>query len=169
MGQEIVYRAIGVIHSPHTKPAETPIQPVFAAGVRGTVTIDSRYAGGLRDLEGFSHIHLLYTFHQTQETKLFVRPFLQDEVRGIFATRAPCRPNKLGISIVKLISIDGNSLTVEDVDVLDGTPLLDIKPYIARFDFRECARSGWQDNVADDEAAVRGPRGFRPAGAADPM
>lgn len=163
MGQEFAFRAIGVIHSPHTEPSKTPIQPVFAAGVRGTLSIDFRYAGGLKDLKGFSHIHLLYPFHQTQETKLFVKPFLQDEVRGIFATRAPCRPNKLGLSIVKLISIDGCELTVEDLDILDGTPLLDIKPYIGRFDVRDSVRSGWQDRVGDGEAAVRGQRGFQPA------
>ena len=160
MGQEFVFRAIGVIHSPHKEPSKTPIQPVFAAGIGGTVTVDPEYTDGLRDLEGFSHIYLLYPFHRAQQTKLLVRPFLQDEAHGVFATRAPCRPNKLGFSVVKLISIDDCTLLVEDLDILDGTPLLDIKPYIARFDSRESVRSGWQDSVADDEAAVRGQRGF---------
>ncbi len=158
---EFTFQAIGVIHSPHTDPAKAPVQPVFATGIRGTVAVDPEYADGLRDLDGFSHIYLLYAFHRAQQTKLLVSPSLEDETHGVFATRAPCRPNKIGFSVVRLVSIDGCTLTVEDVDVLDGTPLLDIKPYVSRFDARDSVRSGWQDGVSDDVAAVRGRRGFQ--------
>lgn len=158
---EFVFHAIGVVRSPHTDPSKTPVQPVFAQQAKGTVILDPDYSEGLVDLEGFSHIFLFYVFHRTMETKLTVRPFLEETTHGIFATRAPCRPNKLGFSVVKLISVEGNILNVEDVDVLDGTPVIDIKPYIARFDNREDVRSGWQDAIPDDTAEARGRRGFR--------
>ena len=156
-----VFQAIGIVRSPHTDPSKTPIQPVFAQEVKGTVILDPEYSDGLKDLEGFSHIYLFYVFHKIQETKLIVRPFLEDAAHGVFATRAPCRPNKLGFSVVKLISIDSNVLHVEDIDILDGTPIVDIKPYIARFDTRDNVRSGWQDEIADDIAALHGQRGYR--------
>ncbi|HPR65347.1 MAG TPA: tRNA (N6-threonylcarbamoyladenosine(37)-N6)-methyltransferase TrmO [Thermoanaerobaculia bacterium] len=156
-----VFHAIGVVRSPHTDPSRTPIQPVFARGVRGTVILDLDYMEGLADLDGFSHIYLLYVFDRAEETLLTVKPFLDDAARGIFATRSPLRPNKIGISLVRLVSIEENVLTVEDVDILDGTPLLDIKPYVARFETREDVRSGWQDKVSDDAAYQRGRRGFR--------
>ena len=158
---EFVFHAIGVVRSPHTDPPKTPIQPVFAQQARGTVILDPRYTDGLADLEGFSHIYLFYVFHKTKATKLTVRPFLEETTHGIFATRAPCRPNKLGFSVVKLISIEGNILKVEDIDILDGTPVIDIKPYIGRFDTRDGVRSGWQDGIPDDTAALRGRRGFQ--------
>jgi tRNA-Thr(GGU) m(6)t(6)A37 methyltransferase TsaA len=157
---EFVFRAIGVVRSPHTVPAKTPVQPVFAERVKGQVVVDPRYAEGLADLEGFSHIYLFYVFHRMEETKLTVKPFLEDATHGVFATRAPCRPNKLGFSVVRLTSVEGNVLDVEDVDILDGTPILDIKPYVARFDTREKVRSGWQEGVSDEAAASRGLRGF---------
>jgi tRNA-Thr(GGU) m(6)t(6)A37 methyltransferase TsaA len=155
-----VFRPIGVIHSPHTECEKTPVQPVCARGVKGRVVVDPEYAEGLADLDGFSHIYLFYAFHRARETKLTVCPFLEDTPRGVFATRSPARPNKLGFSVVRLLSVEGNVLHVEDVDILDGTPLLDIKPYVARFDTRENVRSGWQDAIAEDEAARRGRRGF---------
>ena len=155
-----VFHPIGVVRSPHTDPAQTPIQPVFARGLKGRVVLDPRYTAGLVDLDGFSHIYVCYVFHATQETNLSVRPFLEETPHGVFATRAPCRPNKLGFSVVRLISIEENVLHIEDVDMLDGTPVIDIKPYVARFDHREHVRSGWQDEIADDTAAVRGRRGF---------
>ena len=158
--RRIVFHPIGVVHSPHTDPSRTPIQPVFARGVRGTVEVDSRFAEGLADLEGFSHVYLFYPFHRTRETRLRVRPFLEDALRGVFATRAPSRPNKLGFSLVRLLSVEGRVLHVEDLDILDGTPLIDIKPYIGRFDTREDARSGWQEAIDDGAAARRGARGF---------
>jgi len=161
---EFVFYSIGVVRSPHADPRKTPIQPVFARGVPGTVIVDPDYADGLADLEGFSHIYLFYVFHKTRETRLTVRPFLEDATHGVFATRAPCRPNKLGLSLVKLISIEGNVINVEDIDILDGTPVIDIKPYIVRFDARDDARSGWQEKIPDDAAALRGRRGFKENG-----
>ena len=163
-GTEFVFHAIGVVRSPHTDPSKTPIQPVFAKKAKGTVILDPGYSQGLVDLEGFSHIYLFYVFHRTKETKLTVRPFLEETTHGVFATRAPCRPNKLGFSVVKLISIEGNVLNVEDIDILDGTPLIDIKPYITRFDTRDNVRSGWQDGISDDAASLRGRRGFEENG-----
>ncbi len=158
---DFVFHAIGVVRSPHADPSQTPIQPVFAQGSKGRIVLDPEYSEGLVDLECFSHIYLFYVFHKTQETKLTVRPFLEEATHGVFATRAPCRPNKLGFSVVKLISVEGNILNVEDVDILDGTPVVDIKPYIARFDTRDEVKSGWQDLIPDDIAAVRGRRGFQ--------
>ena len=159
---EFIFHAIGIVHSPHKDQSSTPIQPVFARGIKGTVTLDPRYSSGLMDLEAFSHIYLFYVFHKAQETKLTVRPFLEETQHGVFATRAPCRPNKLGFSVVKLISIEDNILHIEDVDILDGTPIVDIKPYVKRFDMRESVRSGWQDEIDDETAALRGRRGFPP-------
>ena len=153
-------KTIGRIHSPHKKANETPIQPVFAKGVAGTVVVEDEYAEGLQGLEGFSYIYLLYYFDKAQEVKLRVRPFLQDSVQGVFATRAPCRPNGIGFSLVRLQSIQGTTLYIEDVDVLDNTPLLDIKPFVARFDVRQNVRSGWQDEVDDELAQKRGVRDY---------
>jgi len=158
---KFIFHAIGVVQSPHTDPSKTLIQPVFAQDAKGKVILDPGYSDGLVDLEGFSNIYLFYVFHKTKETKLTVRPFLEETTHGVFATRAPCRPNKLGFSLVKLISIEGNVLNVEDLDILDATPVIDIKPYIARFDTRDEVRSGWQDGVPDDTAALRGRRGFQ--------
>lgn len=161
---EFVFHVIGVVRSNHTDPSKTPIQPVFAQGEKGRIILDPEYSDGLVDLESFSHIYLFYVFHKTQKTKLTVRPFLEEETHGVFATRATCRPNKLGISVVKLISVEGNILNVEDVDILDGTPVVDMKPYIARFDTRDDVKSGWQDRIPDDIATVRGRRGFQENG-----
>ncbi len=155
-----IIRQIGVINTPHKDPHKTPIQPVFAKGMRGTVTVDPEYADGLLDLDGFSHIYLIYYFHRCKDVKLIVKPYLDDTDRGLFATRAPCRPNPLGISIVRLLSISGNILHVEDVDILDATPLIDIKPYSRRFDLHEHARSGWQDDIEDGAAEILGRRDY---------
>jgi tRNA-Thr(GGU) m(6)t(6)A37 methyltransferase TsaA len=152
--QPVTLHPIGVIHSPHRRAEETPIQPVYAAGVRGRAEILPEYADGLRDLEGFSHIFLIYWFHKALSTQLIVKPFLEDATHGVFATRAPCRPNPIGLSIVRLVGRDGNVLHLADVDVLDETPLLDIKPYIARFDRHDSTRSGWQEDI-DEETARR--------------
>ncbi|MDY0094792.1 MAG: tRNA (N6-threonylcarbamoyladenosine(37)-N6)-methyltransferase TrmO [Candidatus Vecturithrix sp.] len=159
--QEIIYRPIGVIHSPHTIPSATPIQPVFSKGIRGTVVLEPEYVDGLLDLEEFSHIFLIYHFHRSPGMKLRLCPYLQDAEHGIFATRAPHRPNPIGFSVVKLCGIEGNILTIEDVDILDGTPLLDIKPYAARFDSREDVRSGWQEQVSETDAHIRGKRDYQ--------
>lgn len=160
------FTAIGVIRSGHRDPQCTPIQPVYARGCRGTAEIDPRYTEGLRDLEGFSHLYLIYYFDRAPAAALTVKPFLQDVERGVFATRSPRRPNAIGISIVGLLRREGNVLYLTDVDILDGTPLLDIKPYVARFDRVETSRNGWQDEVDEVSAHRRGLRGFAGPGGA---
>jgi len=124
-----------------------PIQPTGATNVRGMVEVFPELTEGLRDLEGFSHIILLYHFHMVREHKLVVVPFLDSSPRGIFATRAPKRPNPIGLSVVKLVSIEDNQLHIEGVDILDGTPLLDIKPYVPEFDAPMVNRIGWMEAV----------------------
>lgn len=154
------FDSIGVIHSPHKELSKIPIQPVFCKDIEGTVLLNTEYLEGLKDLEDFSHIYLFYYFHQSQKTSLRLKPYLSDEEHGIFATRAPHRPSKLGMSLVRLIKIKKNILYLRDVDILDGTPLLDIKPYIERFDLRENTKSGWQDAISDDRASIQGLRDF---------
>jgi tRNA-Thr(GGU) m(6)t(6)A37 methyltransferase TsaA len=139
----VTFRPIGLISTPFTTPAGTPIQPKAAEGVAGSVKIFQEFSTGLQDLEGFSHIFLLYHFHLVQSFSLLVKPFLDDKQRGLFATRAPARPNPIGLSIVRLERIEANTLHVLDVDMLDGTPLLDIKPFVPEFDTRDQTRIGW--------------------------
>ena len=141
--QKIEYKSIGIIHSPYSRPEGTPIQPSAAKGVRGDVEVYPEYVEGLKDLAGFSHIILLYHFHLSKKYTLKVKPFLDDEVRGLFATRAPARPNPIGISVVRLVSIDNLKLHVQDIDIVDNTPLLDIKPYVPHFDARVSEKTGW--------------------------
>jgi tRNA-Thr(GGU) m(6)t(6)A37 methyltransferase TsaA len=148
----IQFKAIGRIHTPFDTIAGMPIQPTGAAGVRGTVELFAAYAEGLKDLKGFSHIILLYHFHKSGPPKLLVEPFLDKTPHGVFATRAPSRPNAIGLSIVKLIEIRDHRLTVENIDVLDGTPLLDIKPYVPEFDHHPVDRTGW---LARTQGAVK--------------
>jgi tRNA-Thr(GGU) m(6)t(6)A37 methyltransferase TsaA len=136
---------IGIIHSPFTDKSQTPIQ-ASRSQVTGFVEIYPEFAEGLQDLEGFSHIILLYVFHESIGYSLRVKPFLDDQERGLFATRYPARPNPIGFSVVRLISQIGSVLEVEGVDMLDGTPLLDIKPYVPDFDIRTDARSGWYES-----------------------
>jgi len=156
----VIYHSIGVIHSEHTVPENTPIQPVYAQRCKGAVEVFDTYAGGLADLEGFSHLYLLYHLHRAGPVRLRVKPFLQDTERGIFATRAPCRPNGIGMSIVRLIRREDNILHVQGIDVLNGTPLLDIKPYVTRFDCIQTDRNGWHDEVNEQEAGRRGKRNY---------
>ncbi|MCU0305089.1 MAG: tRNA (N6-threonylcarbamoyladenosine(37)-N6)-methyltransferase TrmO [Thermoanaerobaculales bacterium] len=143
----VEYRPIGVVRSPFSEPEGTPIQPSRADGARGTVELDEEYAGCLSDLEGFSHIILLCHLHRSGGWRPTVVPYLDDVPRGLFATRAPSRPNPIGLSIVRLVAIEGATLTVEGVDLLDGTPVLDIKPYVGEFDSLEEVRCGWLDEV----------------------
>ena len=140
---ELTLEPIGVIHSPFEEVAGMPIQPGRARGVEGSVEVDAAYEEGLQDLDGFSHIILLYHFHRSEGYRLRVVPFLDTEPRGLFATRAPRRPNPLGLSVVRLDRIEGRTLSILDVDVLDGTPLLDIKPFVPDFDAPGEARIGW--------------------------
>ncbi len=146
--KKIEYRQIGIIRTPFKTPSGTPIQPTGAAGVKAKVEIFPEYCQGLADLEGFSHIILLYLFHLSKKFKLKVKPFLDEELRGLFATRAPARPNPVGISVVRLIKVDDAVLYIEDIDVVDKTPLLDIKPYIPEFDIRKVNRTGWMEEKA---------------------
>ncbi|MCK9274846.1 MAG: tRNA (N6-threonylcarbamoyladenosine(37)-N6)-methyltransferase TrmO [Syntrophales bacterium] len=157
----IIYRPIGIIRSEHAQAEKTPIQPVYARGCKGMVEVFDEFKEGLQDIAGFSHIFLLYHFHCKGPVKLRVKPFLQDIERGVFSTRAPCRPNGIGLSIVELITIKDNVLFCEGVDILDGTPLLDIKPYTAKFDYIATKRNGWQDEVDERTAADRGRRGYK--------
>ena len=141
---EFKMHPIGVIHSPFTEKSETPIQSIRSQAI-GKVELFSQFADGLQDIEGFSHLILLYVFHRSSEYSLQVTPFLDDRRRGLFATRYPSRPNPIGLSTVRLISRDANVLEIEGVDVLDGTPLLDIKPYMPEFDIRQNVRAGWYE------------------------
>jgi len=139
----ITYRPIGVIHSPFKEPKGTPIQPPGAEGITGTVEMSPQYVEGMKDWDGFSHIILIYHFHQAGTPWLKVKPFMDDESHGVFAMRGPSRPNGIGISIVCLVKIQGNILHIQEVDIVDSTPLLDIKPYVPAFDARENVRIGW--------------------------
>jgi tRNA-Thr(GGU) m(6)t(6)A37 methyltransferase TsaA len=157
----IQYQPIGIIHSPFDDIAGIPIQPTGASGVRGTVEVFPEFSAGLKDLEGFSHVILLYHFHRVQGTKLIVVPFMDDVPRGVFATRAPKRPNPIGLSIVRLVSVERNVLHVENVDILDGTPLLDIKPYVPEFDQRAAERVGWLEQAKGEVQTKKSDDRFR--------
>jgi tRNA-Thr(GGU) m(6)t(6)A37 methyltransferase TsaA len=141
--KEIKYRPIGVIHSPFKEPEGTPIQPEGARGVAGIVEVFPEYVEGLKDIDGFSHIILLYHFHLSKGASLRVKPFMDNCEHGIFAIRGPSRPNPLGLSVVRLVRVEAGILHVQDVDIVDGTPLLDIKPYVPQFDIRKVERIGW--------------------------
>ncbi len=141
--QSIIYKPIGLIHSPFKEPKNMPVQPTSARGITGTVEIFPEYADGLKDLDGFSHVILLYHLHLSSGYELEVTPFLDDKKRGVFATRAPRRPNNLGLSVVKLQKIEQNVLYIESVDIVDDTPLLDMKPYVPDFNSVEDISIGW--------------------------
>jgi tRNA-Thr(GGU) m(6)t(6)A37 methyltransferase TsaA len=156
----IFYKPIGVIRTPFTKPEGMPIQSSAATGAQGRVEVLTEFAEGLKDLDGFSHIILLYHFHRSTHPRLTVTPFLDTRPRGVFATRAPSRPNPIGLSIVKLLAVSENMLQVENVDMLDATPLLDIKPYVPQFDHRDAQRIGWLEGVGDRNANRRADNRF---------
>ena len=143
--KDIIYTPIGVIHSPLKKPEGTPIQSLAGKNIKGTVEIFPDYIKGLKDIEGFSHIILIYHFHLVKKTSLLAKPFMDDKTHGIFAIRGPSRPNPIGFSIVRLTSINDNILYIQDLDILDGTPLLDIKPYVTEFDQRKKIKIGWME------------------------
>jgi tRNA-Thr(GGU) m(6)t(6)A37 methyltransferase TsaA len=152
---------IGVIHTPFRNIEDMPIQPRGAAGTKGLVQVDEALEKGLADLDGFSHIYLVYSFHKVTRTELTVVPFMDTRPRGVYATRSPLRPNHIGISIVRLEKIQGNRLHVLDIDVLDGTPLLDIKPYMEKFDAVENSRSGWMMASEREVAEKRSDSRFK--------
>ena len=145
---KIIYKPIGVVHSPFKQPRGTPIQPSIIKGIKGEVEIFPEYIEGLQDINGFSHIILIYHFHLSKKSSLKAKPFMDDKIHGIFAIRGPSRPNPIGISTVRLIKVDSNILHVENLDIIDGTPLLDIKPYVPEFDKAEATKIGWlQGNI----------------------
>jgi len=142
-------KPIGIIHTPFTTLAGMPIQPKGAAEIHGTVELFAEFQDGLKDIDGFSHLFLIYLFHQSSGYKLEVIPFLDKEPRGLFSTRAPKRPNPIGLSVVQLERVEKNILHVSNIDVLDGTPLLDIKPYVPDFDHFPDVRTGWIGNARE--------------------
>lgn len=143
MTEPVTFRAIGVIHTPYAEVEGMPIQATAAVDVAGWIDLDHDLVAGLQDLDGFSHLILLYHLHRSPSPRLTVTPFLDEEPHGVFATRAPTRPNPIGFSIVRLVSIAGSTLKILDVDMVDGTPLLDIKPYVPAFDTRDGVTIGW--------------------------
>ncbi len=158
---EITYRPIGIIHSPFQEPTGMPIQPAGAAGIQGSIEVFPEYAEGLKDLDGFSHIILLYHLHLAREFKLTVIPFMDSHPRGVFATRAPRRPNPIGLSIVNLLRVEEKVLHIENVDIVDGTPLLDIKPYVPEFDHQPAVRLGWLEEARGRVQSKRSDDRFR--------
>ena len=146
--RSVQYRPIGVIHSQFKDAFGAPVQSVAAKHARGTIEILPQFVPGLKDIAGFSHLILVYHFHLSRGASLTVKPYLDSKAHGIFATRAPVRPNPIGLSVVRLLRVRGGTLWVQDVDVLNGTPLLDIKPYVPQFDVRRGGRIGWlQRNI----------------------
>lgn len=159
--KEIIYIPIGVIHSPFTDTTGMPLQSTGAQGVSGRIEVNPEYADGLKDLDGFSHIVLIYHFHLAKGYALQVKPFLDDNLHGVFSTRAPKRPNPIGISVVRLSRVEGCILHVTDVDVVDGTPLLDIKPYVPEFDVRTVDKIGWLSKKVHNVHRAKADARFR--------
>ncbi len=141
---KIKFKSIGEIYSPYDEKAGIPIQPVSALGIHGCIVLKDKFIKGIKDLDGFSHIILIYYLHKTKKSSLRVKPFLDTNKRGIFSTRSPARPNHIGLSVVRLIGIQDNHLIIENVDILNGTPLLDIKPFIPEIDcYDSDYKIGW--------------------------
>jgi len=157
----IEYSPIGVIRSPFGTIEGMPIQPAGASGVQGTIEVFPEFEQGLKDLDGFSHIILLYHFHRVEGYSLLVTPFMDTIQHGLFSTRAPKRPNPIGISVVRLVQISGLTLDIENVDILDGTPLLDIKPYVPQFDNHPANAIGWLENTNGKAKVARADGRFR--------
>jgi tRNA-Thr(GGU) m(6)t(6)A37 methyltransferase TsaA len=147
--REFKFKPIGILRTPYQSKSGVPIQGVFDPDSRGTAEIFKAFEAGLKDVEGFSHIILIYVFHRSEGYDLVCRPYMEDQLHGVFATRAPRRPNPVGFSIVRLLKREGRVLHLAEVDMLDGTPVLDIKPFSPTFDHREGVRIGWM------EAALR--------------
>lgn len=143
----IEYKQIGIIRSPYDDIKGMPIQPSGATGNSGYIELLPEFSEGLDDLIGFSHIILLYMFHKSEGFSLKVKPFLDTVERGVFSTRAPRRPNPIGLSIVKVVEVKENIVSIENVDILDGTPLIDIKPYVPEFDSHPVERTGWLEQA----------------------
>jgi len=146
----ITLTPIGVIRSPHQAPAGTPIQPAYAKQCEGQVVVDPAFEAALADIDGFERVWLIYWFNRSGPYKPQVVPYRDTHEHGLFATRSPCRPNPIGMSVVRLLGRDRNVLRVGDVDILDGTPLLDIKPYVPEFDAHPSSKAGWLDERRND-------------------
>jgi len=145
--QQVLFRPIGIIHTPFKELSGMPIQPKSGKGVRGTIEIFNEYERGLDDLEGFSHLILLFLFHRSVGYQMKVVPYLDTGERGLFSTRAPKRPNPIGMSVVRLDRVEGGTVYIQDLDILDGTPLLDIKPFVPEFSAETDIRTGWLEKV----------------------
>jgi len=145
MDNKITMSPIGFIHSPYKQVKDMPIQGKFKPGVKAWIELKEEYSAGLKDLESFSHAIIIYHFHKSEKTEIEGKPFLEDNKHGIFAIRSPHRPNHIGLSVAKIEKIEDNKLHFSEVDVLDGTPVLDIKPYVKQFDIRDNIVSGWVD------------------------
>lgn len=156
----IRFNEIGKIYTPFTDLKNMPIQPMGARGTLGEVRVKEEYEEGLLDIEGFSHIILIYNFNKSFDFKLSVKPFLDDKEHGLFATRAPRRPNAIGLSVVKLLSKEKNVLKIENIDVLNETPLLDIKPYVPAFNAEEDIRIGWLEGKVGNAKEMRSDERF---------
>jgi tRNA-Thr(GGU) m(6)t(6)A37 methyltransferase TsaA len=159
--KKITYYPIGILNSPFSSIEGMPIQPSAAKGIEGQIVLNEEYVDGLSDLEEFSHIMVVYHFHKSKGYKITVKPFLDEITHGVFATRAPRRPNSIGISVLKLNRIVDNILYVENVDILDGTPVLDIKPYASRFDNVEKERNGWLEKNIEKSNYKKSDTRFR--------
>ncbi len=160
---KIEYAPIGYVRSPIKDVAFSPIQAVYAQEIEGTVELLPQYAEALEGLEGFSHVHLLFHFHMAKAVcGLRTKPYLLDRLMGVFATRTPCRPNPIGLSVVRLLGIEGNILRLGSLDLVDGTPVLDVKPYVSRFDRVDGSVDGWHHEISDAEAAQIGRKGGPP-------
>jgi len=159
--KQIIYEPIGTIYTPFKDTQGMPIQTRGGRRIKGTIKIKPSFAEGLKDIEGFSHIMLIYNFHRSKNYSLMVRPFLDDKLHGVFATRAPRRPNPVGISVVRLKKVEGRILHIEDVDMVNGTPLLDIKPYIPDIDVFRTKRIGWLSKKTKGFRKAKSDRRFK--------
>lgn len=169
MNSDIIFQPIGFIQTPFKSVSDMPIQPCGAKGVEGVIELKSDFVAGLIDLEGFSHIILLYHFHLIKGHKLYVVPFMDDKPHGIFATRAPARPNAIGISTVKLLKIEDNRLYIEGVDMVDGTPLIDIKPFFPKYDNQNDVKFGWLEGKGNiDITKIKSDSRFKPKKSPEP-
>ncbi len=153
---------IGIIHTPFKSLEGMPIQPPGAKGISGWIELKEEFAAGIKDLDGFSYIYLIYYFHCSTGYSLVVKPYLDDSTHGLFATRAPKRPNPIGLSIVQLDKIENNIIHITNVDMLDETPLLDIKPYVPDFDSWDAAKIGWLHKRSNNATEMKSDARFKP-------
>ena len=158
---QINYEPIGTIHSPFKQIENMPIQPSSAQGIQGHIELDEDYMDGLSDLDGFSHIYLIFHLHLSKTFELKVVPFLDDQLRGVFSTRAPKRPNPIGLSVVKLVDINHNIINIENVDIVDGTPLLDIKPFVNEMNAISDYKTGWLSERSEDLKTRQSDKRFK--------